>query len=104
MLVSNLFGKTLREVPADAELKSHRLMLQSGIIARVSAGVYSYLPLALRSLRKIEQIIREEMEAAGGQELDCLRYTPVNCGSSPVVQTRSETICSPSKIDVAVRS
>ena len=69
MLVSNLFGKTLREVPAEAELKSHRLMLQAGIIDRVSAGVYSYLPLALRSLRKIEQIIREEMEAAGGQEL-----------------------------------
>ncbi len=69
MRVSNLFGKTLREVPAEAELKSHRLMLQAGIIDQVSAGVYSYLPLALRSLRKIEQIIREEMDAVGGQEL-----------------------------------
>ena len=69
MRVSKLFGKTLREVPAEAELASHRLMLQAGIIDQVSAGVYSYLPLAWRSLRKIEQIIRDEMDAVGGQEL-----------------------------------
>ena len=66
---SKLFGKTLREDPAEAELISHRLMLKAGMIYQVSAGVYSYLPLAWRSLRKIEQIIREEMDAAGGQEL-----------------------------------
>ena len=66
---SRLFGKTLREEPAEAELVSHRLMLKAGMIYQVSSGVYSYLPLAWRSLRKIEQIIREEMDAAGGQEL-----------------------------------
>ena len=66
---SKLFGKTLREDPAEAELVSHRLMLKAGMIHQVSSGVYSYLPLAWRSLRKIEQIIREEMDAAGGQEL-----------------------------------
>ena len=69
MRLSKLFGKTLREDPAEAELASHRLMLRAGLIYQVSSGVYSYMPLAWRSLRKIEQIIREEMDAAGGQEL-----------------------------------
>ena len=66
---SKLFGKTLREDPAEAELVSHRLMLKAGMIYQVSSGVYSYMPLAWRSLRKIEQIIREEIDVAGGQEL-----------------------------------
>ena len=69
MRVSKLFGKTQREDPAEAELASHRLMLRSGMIHQVGAGLYGYLPLAWRSLRKIEQIIRDEMDAAGGQEL-----------------------------------
>lgn len=69
MRVSRLFGKTLREVPAEAELASHRLMLRAGMIYQVSSGIYSYMPLAWRSLRKIEEIIREEMNAAGGQEV-----------------------------------
>ena len=69
MRLSKMFGKTLREDPAEAELASHRLMLRAGFIHQVSAGIYSYLPLAWRSLRKIEQIIREEMDAAGVQEL-----------------------------------
>ena len=64
-----MFGKTLREEPADADLVSHRLMLKAGMIYQVSSGVYSYMPLAWRSLRRIEQIIREEMDAAGAQEL-----------------------------------
>jgi len=69
MRLSKLFGKTLREVPAEAETASHRLLLKSGMIHQVAAGVYSYLPLGWRVLRKMEQIIREEMDAAGGQEL-----------------------------------
>ena len=69
MRLSNVFGKTLRDDPAEAELASHRLMLRAGLIHQVSAGIYSYLPMGWRSLRKIEQIIREEMDAAGGQEL-----------------------------------
>ncbi|MEE8470344.1 MAG: proline--tRNA ligase [Dehalococcoidia bacterium] len=69
MRLSKLFGKTLREVPAEAETASHQLLLRTGMIQQVAAGVYSYLPLAWRVLRKIEQIIREEMDAAGGQEL-----------------------------------
>ena len=69
MLVSRMLEKTLRDDPAEAEIVSHRLMLRAGLINQVAAGVYSYLPLAWRSLRKIEQIIREEMDDAGGQEL-----------------------------------
>jgi len=67
--ISKLFGKTQREVPAEAETVSHQLLLKAGMIYQVAAGVYSYLPLAWRALRKIENIIREEMDAAGGQEL-----------------------------------
>jgi len=70
MRVSKLFGKTQREIPAEAELISHQLLLRAGMISQVATGVYSYLPLAWRVLRKIENIIREEMNNAGGQELN----------------------------------
>jgi len=67
--ISKLFGKTLREVPAEAEMVSHQLLLRAGMIHQIAAGVYSYLPLAWRVLKKIENIIRDEMDKAGGQEL-----------------------------------
>jgi prolyl-tRNA synthetase len=69
MRLSRLFGKTLRQIPADADTTSHQLLLKAGMIHQVAAGIYSYLPMGWRVLRKIEQIIREEMDAAGGQEL-----------------------------------
>jgi prolyl-tRNA synthetase len=69
MRFSKLFGKTLRQVPAEAESISHQLLLRSGMIAQEAAGIYSYLPLGWRVLRKIENIIRDEMDKAGGQEL-----------------------------------
>ena len=69
MLTSKLYAPTLREVPSDAEITSHRLMLRAGMIRKAAGGVYTYLPLAWRTIKKIEQIIREEMDAAGGQEL-----------------------------------
>jgi len=69
MRLSRLFGKTQREIPAEADTASHRLMLRAGMIRQLTAGVYSYLPLALRALRKIEDIIRDEMNKAGGQEI-----------------------------------
>ena len=69
MRFTQLVTKTLREDPPEAETASHRLMLRAGLIYQVAAGVYAYLPLAWRSLRKIENIIREEMDAAGSQEL-----------------------------------
>ena len=69
MRVSRLFLATLREAPAEAELTSHRLMLRAGLIRRLASGLYSWLPTGLRVVRKIEAIIRREMNAAGGIEL-----------------------------------
>jgi prolyl-tRNA synthetase len=69
MRLSRLFGRTTRETPADADNMSHQLLTRAGMIAQGAAGVYSYLPLGWRVLRRIEQIIREEMDRAGGQEL-----------------------------------
>ena len=69
MRMKNLLVPTLREVPAEAEITSHKLMLRAAYIRRAAAGIYSYLPLGLRTLKKVEKIIREEMENAGAQEL-----------------------------------
>ena len=69
MRTSETFIPTLREDPGEAEVISHRLMLRAGMIRKVAAGIYTYLPLGLRVIRKIEQIIREEMMQAGAQEL-----------------------------------
>jgi prolyl-tRNA synthetase len=69
MRFSTLFGRTLREVPSDAELSSHRLSLRAGLIRQLGAGIYSYLPLGWRVLHRIEQILREEMNAVDGQEV-----------------------------------
>ncbi len=67
--MSSLFVRTLREDPADAEVPSHRLLVRAGYIRRAAPGIYTWLPLGLRVLRKIETIIRDEMDAIGGQEL-----------------------------------
>jgi prolyl-tRNA synthetase len=67
--MSKLFVRTLREDPADAEVPSHRLLVRAGYIRRAAPGIYTWLPLGLRTLRKIEGIIREEMDAIGAQEL-----------------------------------
>jgi prolyl-tRNA synthetase len=75
MRMSTMFGRTLREAPSDVEVASHRLLLRAGFIRQLAAGIFSYLPLAKRSIGKIERILREEMDAAGGQEV-----------SMPVVQ------------------
>ena len=69
MKVTQLVTKSLRDDPPEAETASHRLMLRAGLIYQVAAGIYASLPLAYKSLRKIENIIREEMDRAGGQEL-----------------------------------
>ena len=67
--MSALFGRTLREAPAEAETANHQLLLRAGLAVQLAAGVYSYMPLGWRALRKIEDIIRDEMDAAGAQEL-----------------------------------
>lgn len=69
MRTTELLAPTLREVPAEAEVISHQLLLRAGFMRRETAGVYTYLPLAMRVLKKINQIIREEMDRQGGQEL-----------------------------------
>jgi prolyl-tRNA synthetase len=75
MRMSKLFSQTLRDTPSEAEIPSHQLLLRAGFIRQLAAGVFSYLPLARRSLSKIETILRQEIEAIGGQEI-----------SMPVVQ------------------
>jgi prolyl-tRNA synthetase len=69
MRLSKLLLPTLRELPADAEVVSHRLMLRAGMIRKVAAGIYTWLPLGLRVLRKVERIVREEMDRTGAQEV-----------------------------------
>jgi len=69
MRLSRYFMPTLRENPSEAQIVSHRLMLRAGMIRQSSAGIYSWLPLGFRVLKKIEQIVREEQDAAGCQEL-----------------------------------
>ena len=83
MRLSQLFGKTMRQAPAEAETDNHRLLLRAGLIQQLAAGVYSYLPLGWRVLRKIEQIIREEMDAAGGQELNMPAIQPLELWPAP---------------------
>ena len=75
MRTSNFLIATQKETPADAEVISHQLMLRAGLIRKLAAGLYSWLPLGLRVLRKVENVVREEMDAAGAQEV-----------SMPVVQ------------------
>ncbi len=69
MRMSQLFSQTLREAPAEAEVVSHQLLLRAGFIRPLASGIFSYLPLARRAMNKIEQIIREEMDAINGQEI-----------------------------------
>jgi len=76
MRLSKYFVPTLKEVPSDAVVKSHVLMLRAGMIRMLSAGIYSFLPLGYRVLRKVSQIIREEMDAIGGQEFHLPALNP----------------------------
>ena len=67
MLISKLFFTVLREVSADAKLKSHQIMLKAGMIRQSAAGIYSWLPLGLKVLKKIVQVVREEQNNVGAQ-------------------------------------
>ena len=69
MKMSKMYMRTLREVPAEAVLPSHIFMLRAGLIRKLVSGVYGFMPLGSRVLHKVENIIREEMDAAGGQEI-----------------------------------
>ena len=67
--MSKLYAPTLRDDPADAEIASHKLLLRAGMMRKTAAGVYTYLPLGKRVLAKIEEIVRDEMDATGAQEV-----------------------------------
>ena len=69
MRVSKMLMPTLREVPAEAEIRSHQLMLRAGLMRKSASGIYSYLPLGVKTLQNVEKIIREEMNNHGAQEL-----------------------------------
>ncbi|MEA2556815.1 MAG: prolyl-tRNA synthetase [Actinomycetota bacterium] len=83
MRLSKLFARTLREDPAEAEAPSHKLLLRAAFIRKLMAGVYTTMPLGLRTMRKIEAIVREEMDASGAQEL----RMPITIPAEPWQQT-----------------
>jgi len=104
MRYSQYMLPTLKEDPAEAEVISHRLMFRAGMIRKLAAGIYSYLPLGLRVIQKVERIIREEMNRAGAQEvlLPCVHpadaFTPRNYGWKPSDGMHMERTCSVSRI------
>ena len=69
MLFSKIFIPTLKEAPQEAEVTSHNLMLRAGMIRKVASGIYTWLPLGLKVLKNIENIVRDEMNASGAQEV-----------------------------------
>src|SRR5215472_1911121 len=69
MRLSKFHLATVKEVPADAEIASHKLMLRAGMIRKLAAGIYTWLPLGLRVLKKVENVVREEMDRAGALEV-----------------------------------
>src|SRR3954452_25502059 len=77
MKMSSLFLRNLRDDPADAEVGSHKLLVRAGCIRRGSSGIYSWLPLGDRVLRNVAQVVRDEMDAAGPQEVTSLSLQPI---------------------------
>src|SRR5512132_1757220 len=69
MRLSHLFAPTLRDDPSEADVASHRLLLRAGFVRQLASGLYTSLPLGVRSMRRIENIVREEMDASGAQEI-----------------------------------
>ncbi len=80
MRLSHSFVPTLRETPAEAQIVSHRLMLRAGLVRQTAAGIYAWLPAGLRALAKVEQIVREEQDAAGAQEVLMPTIQPAGLG------------------------
>lgn len=74
--MSKMFFTTMKETPSDAEITSHILMMRAGLIKKTASGIYNYMPLGLKTIKKIENIVREEMNRAGGQEILCSAIIP----------------------------
>src|SRR5437868_2197549 len=100
MRLSEYFLPVLRDNPSEAQIFSHRLMLRAGMIRQSSAGIYSWLPLGLRVLKKIEKIVREEQDRAGAQELLMPTSQPAELrreSGNPITRCLSLT-CAPSRV------
>ena len=95
---------TLRDVPADAEIVSHQLMLRAGLIRRLASGLYTWLPMGLRVLRKVEAIVREEMDRAGAIELVMPMVQPAELWQESGAGTSSGPSCCASRTATTGRS
>ena len=102
MKASQFFISTLKDAPADAEIVSNQLMMRAGMIKKLGAGIYNYMPMGLRVIRKVEAIVREEMNKAGAVELTCLSFNPLSCGKKRDASTKWGLSCCASKTATAV--
>ena len=89
MRLSHLFFTTLRDDPADAEMPSHRLLLRAGYVRQLGSGIYSLLPLGKRVNDRVEQVIREEQDRIGGQEMEMPVVHPADIWRAAAATTRS---------------
>ena len=78
MLFSKFYVPTLKETPAEAEVISHKLLLRAGMIRKLTSGIYTYMPLGLRAINKVANIVREEMNRAGAQEISMPMVQPAD--------------------------
>jgi len=101
MKASQFFISTLKEAPADAEVVSHKLMMRAGMIKKLGAGIYTLMPMGLRVVKKVESIVREEMNRAGAVELTMPVIQPPSCGKRPAALTRWARSCCASVIATA---
>ena len=104
MRASQLLLATMKETPADAEIVSHRLMLRAGMVRQLATGLYTWLPLGVRVLRKVEAIVREEMNRAGAQEVLMPSIQPANATTASARPTRKSSPTSPAARSAATSS
>jgi prolyl-tRNA synthetase len=93
MRLSQFHLSTTKETPADADIVSQKLMLRAGMIRKLAAGLYTWTPLGLRVLRKVEAVVREEMNRAGALEMLMPSIQPRNCGKKPGAGRSSAASC-----------
>ena len=103
MRLSRFFLPVLRETPKEAEIVSHQLMLRSGMIRQSSAGIYSWLPLGFRVLKKIEQIVREEQDRSGAMEMLMPTVQPADIWRRASATTPTARRCCASRTGTAAR-
>ena len=94
MRLSRYFIPVLKENPAEAQIVSHRLMLRAGLIKQATAGIYSWLPLGFKVLRRLENIIHEEQQRAGHQAIQCQYFNQLNYGGKVAVMMIMVKRCS----------